>query len=56
MAVDACVKRTEALEEKNMIAERMLEREHASSVENVLRDTECIAWTETVVSITRSIN
>lgn len=36
MAVDACVKRTEALEVKNMIAERMLERQEASSVENVL--------------------
>ncbi|KAF8107449.1 hypothetical protein N665_0121s0003 [Sinapis alba] len=36
MVVDACVKWTEALEMKNGIAERMLEREHASSVENVL--------------------
>uniref|UniRef100_A0A0D3ABL6 Uncharacterized protein n=1 Tax=Brassica oleracea var. oleracea TaxID=109376 RepID=A0A0D3ABL6_BRAOL len=36
MDVDACVKKTEALEVKNRIAERMLERQEASSVENVL--------------------
>ncbi|KAF8118664.1 hypothetical protein N665_0003s0039 [Sinapis alba] len=36
MAVDACLKRTEVLEVKNMIAERMLEREEACSIENVL--------------------
>ncbi|XP_013629810.1 PREDICTED: uncharacterized protein LOC106335752 [Brassica oleracea var. oleracea] len=36
MVVEACVKRTEALEVKSMIAERMLERQEASSVENVL--------------------
>uniref|UniRef100_A0A0D3BM96 DUF8040 domain-containing protein n=1 Tax=Brassica oleracea var. oleracea TaxID=109376 RepID=A0A0D3BM96_BRAOL len=36
MVVEACVKRTEALEVKNKIAERMLERQEASSVENVL--------------------
>ena len=36
MVVEACVKWTEALEVKNRIAERMLERQEASSVENVL--------------------
>lgn len=36
VAVEACVKRTEALETKNRIAEQMLERAHASSVENVI--------------------
>ncbi|KAF8105008.1 hypothetical protein N665_0164s0024 [Sinapis alba] len=36
MVVDACIKRTEALEVKNKIAERMLEREEACSIENVL--------------------
>lgn len=35
MSVDACVKRTEPLEVKNRIAERMSEREHATTVENV---------------------
>ncbi|KAF8095631.1 hypothetical protein N665_0328s0010 [Sinapis alba] len=36
MVVDACIKRTEALEVKNKIAEWMLEREEACSIENVL--------------------
>ena len=36
MVVEACDKHTEALMVKNMIAERMLERQEASSVENVL--------------------
>ncbi|WZZ46178.1 hypothetical protein YC2023_042437 [Brassica napus] len=36
MVVEACDKRTEALMVKNKIAERMLERQEASSVENVL--------------------
>ncbi|KAL0734586.1 hypothetical protein Bca4012_010796 [Brassica carinata] len=36
MVVEACDKRTEALVVKNRIANRMLEREEASSVENVL--------------------
>ncbi|KAF8114197.1 hypothetical protein N665_0040s0052 [Sinapis alba] len=36
MVVEACVKRTESLEVKNRIAERVLERQDASSVENVL--------------------
>ncbi|KAL0750619.1 hypothetical protein Bca101_032622 [Brassica carinata] len=36
MVVEACVKRTEALEVKNKIAERMLERQEAFSIENVL--------------------
>ncbi|XP_019090029.1 PREDICTED: uncharacterized protein LOC109128322 [Camelina sativa] len=36
MAVEAVIKRTEALEKKNKIAEQMLEREYASSVESVL--------------------
>jgi len=36
MVVEACDKRTEALMVKNRIAERMLERQEASSVENVL--------------------
>ncbi|XP_048599871.1 uncharacterized protein LOC125579985 [Brassica napus] len=36
MVVDACVKWTEALEVKNMIAEQMLERQKAYSVENML--------------------
>ncbi|CAN6893250.1 unnamed protein product [Brassica oleracea] len=36
MVVEACVKRTEALEVKNKIAELMLERQEAFSIENVL--------------------
>lgn len=36
MVVEAVVRRTEVLDKKNRIAEQMLEREHASSVENVL--------------------
>ncbi|XP_013634294.1 PREDICTED: uncharacterized protein LOC106339982 [Brassica oleracea var. oleracea] len=36
LVVEACDKRTAALEVKNRIAERMLERQEASSVENVL--------------------
>ncbi|KAL0683786.1 hypothetical protein Bca4012_050634 [Brassica carinata] len=37
MVVEACDKRTEALMVKNRIAERMLERQEAASVENVLQ-------------------
>ena len=49
MVVEACDKRTEALMVKNRIAERMLERQEASSVENVLQIL-YIAWSERVVS------
>ena len=36
MVVEACVKQTGSLEVKNKIAERMLERQEAFSIENVL--------------------